>query len=115
MNVSLNPSVVTQVPRASATASGRNSSGASGQGVDPLATENVFLQLFVTQLENQDPTQPQDPSQFVTQLAQFTSLEQSTQMKSDLDAILAQLQTMAGSSGGGTGTGSGSAAAVSNS
>jgi flagellar basal-body rod modification protein FlgD len=51
--------------------------------------------LFVAQLKNQDPTTPADPTQFVTQLAQFSSLEQSTQMKADLDGILAQLQASA--------------------
>jgi flagellar basal-body rod modification protein FlgD len=71
--------------------------------VDPLASENVFLQLFIAQLQNQDPTTPADPTQFVTQLAQFTNLEQSTQQTSDLNAILAQLQAY-GASGSGSGT-----------
>ena len=54
---------------------------------DPLANKNVFLQLLVAQLKNQDPLSPADGLQFVTQLTQFTSLEQSTQMRDDLDAI----------------------------
>jgi flagellar basal-body rod modification protein FlgD len=70
--------------------------------VDPLASENVFLKLFIAQLQNQDPTTPADPTQFVTQLAQFTNLEQSTQQTSDLNAILAQLQSY-GAAGSGTG------------
>jgi len=55
--------------------------------VDPLATEQTFLKLLVAQLQNQDPTQPQDGTQFVAQLAQFSSLEQEVQMRADLDAI----------------------------
>ena len=58
---------------------------------DPLANKQVFLQLLVAQLKHQDPTQPQDGVQFITQLAQFSQLEQSTQMTQDLDAIRTQL------------------------
>jgi len=58
-----------------------------GQTADPLANEQTFLKLLVSQLENQDPESPQDPMQFVTQLAQFTQLEQSIAMKQDLDGI----------------------------
>ena len=35
-----------------------------------------FLQLLVTQLKNQDPLNPSDPTEFTAQLAQFSSLEQ---------------------------------------
>jgi flagellar basal-body rod modification protein FlgD len=35
-----------------------------------------FLQLLVTQLKNQDPLNPEDPTEFTAQLAQFSSLEQ---------------------------------------
>lgn len=40
--------------------------------------QNSFLQLMMTQMKYQDPLQPQDNSQFLAQLAQFTSLEQMT-------------------------------------
>jgi|SRR5579871_695575 len=74
--------------------SGASSSSSDGlSGADALASEQTFLQLFVAQLQNQDPTSPQDPVQFVTQLAQFSGLEQSLQMRQDLDAILKQMQT----------------------
>jgi flagellar basal-body rod modification protein FlgD len=42
-----------------------------------LANKSTFLQLLVAQIKNQDPTQPQDGVQFVSQLAQFSQLEQS--------------------------------------
>jgi flagellar basal-body rod modification protein FlgD len=61
---------------------------------DPLANKNTFLQLLVAQLKHQDPLSPADGLQFVTQLAQFTSLEQSSQMRDDLDAIRASLQSL---------------------
>ncbi len=54
---------------------------------DPVASQNTFLKLLVTQLKNQDPTRPQDGTQFVAQLAQFSGVEQQLQMRQDLDAI----------------------------
>ena len=62
---------------------------------DPLAGKNVFLQLLVAQLKNQDPSNPADGLQFVTQLAQFTTLEQSTAMRDDLHAIRETLEAQA--------------------
>jgi len=50
-------------------------------------TENMFLQLLVAQLQNQDPTNPADSTQFVTQLAQFQTMEQSLNQGQDISAI----------------------------
>lgn len=62
-------------------------------GTDALANEQTFLKLFVAQLKNQDPTNPADGTQFVAQLAQFSQLEQSLQMRQDLDSMLKILST----------------------
>jgi flagellar basal-body rod modification protein FlgD len=66
--------------------------------------KEAFLQLLVTQLQHQDPTQPQDNSQLITQLATFSSLEQLTSINSSLTAIgqllLDQQQKTPSSSGG---------------
>ena len=65
-------------------------SGSSTTATDPaskLANEQTFLKLLVAQMRNQDPTQPQDATQFVGQLAQFSSLEQQIQMRQDLDIL----------------------------
>ena len=70
----------------------QSSSSTSTSGVDSLANEQTFLQLFVAQLQNQDPSSPQDPTQFVSQLAQMSDLEQTLQMRQDLDVILKALQ-----------------------
>ncbi len=43
---------------------------------------NAFLQLLTTELQNQDPTQPSDPTQSVTQLAQFSALQYQQQLTS---------------------------------
>ena len=43
---------------------------------DALGNEQVFLQLLVAQIRNQDPLNPTDSTTFMTQLAQFSDLEQ---------------------------------------
>ncbi len=42
--------------------------------------KNTFLKLMMVQLQNQDPLQPSDPTQYVSELAQLTTLEQTTNM-----------------------------------
>jgi flagellar basal-body rod modification protein FlgD len=71
-----------------------NSSGSSSNatsGVDKLANEQTFLQLLVSQLQNQDPLNPADGTQFVTQLAQFSQLEQMLNISGDVSAIRQQI------------------------
>jgi flagellar basal-body rod modification protein FlgD len=68
-----------------------------------LANESVFLQLLVAQLKNQDPQNPADGTSFVTQLAQFTTLEQDTQSTQDLNQILTLLQATSATGKGATG------------
>jgi flagellar basal-body rod modification protein FlgD len=48
---------------------------------------NEFLTLLVAQLKNQNPMNPTDPTQFVSQLAQFSTVEQLTQSNSTLGNI----------------------------
>lgn len=46
-----------------------------------------FLTLLVTQLQNQDPLNPADSTEFVSQLAQFSALEQMTNVNKNLEVI----------------------------
>jgi flagellar basal-body rod modification protein FlgD len=52
--------------------------------VDGLANESTFLQLLVAQIKNQDPTNPTDSVQFLSQLAQFSQLEQLIGIRQEL-------------------------------
>lgn len=48
-----------------------------------------FLKLFITQLQYQDPLNPQDSSEFVSQLAQLTQVEQAYNTNTNLESLLA--------------------------
>lgn len=48
-----------------------------------------FLKVLMTQLTYQDPLKPMDNQQFMAQMAQFTQLEQTQQLNTKLDALLA--------------------------
>lgn len=74
----------TSTPIVSTGTNGEAITGTSGTTLtNPSSTEvsgNEFLQLMMVQLQNQDPTSPDssDPSQFLTELAQMTQVEQET-------------------------------------
>ena len=48
-----------------------------------------FLRILSSQLNNQDPLQPLDNQQFLSQIAQFSSLQQSQQLNQKIDQLLA--------------------------
>jgi len=83
-------------PMTSGSATGNTSAGTSNLPTAPV-TENMFLQLLVAQLQNQDPTNPADSTQFVTQLAQFQTMEQSVNQGQDISAIRQDLDKIAAS------------------
>lgn len=55
---------------------------------------NMFLTLMLKQLECQDPTEPTDNTQWLSQLAQYSSLEQMTQMNSGLENCAKYINAM---------------------
>lgn len=59
---------------------------ASKTGNDSLG-KDAFLQLLVTQMQHQNPLDPQDNSEFVAQLAQFSSLEGITSLNDSVSSI----------------------------
>ncbi len=61
---------------------------------DPLANKEVFLSLLVAQIKNQDPMNPTDSVQFLTQLSQFTQTEQTLGIREDLKAIRSAIEAL---------------------
>jgi flagellar basal-body rod modification protein FlgD len=47
-----------------------------------------FLKILTAQLNNQDPLKPVDTEEFVAQIAQFATLEQSRQLNVKIDSLL---------------------------
>lgn len=86
-------------------ATSANSTNTTSSSTSSFTNEQTFLQLLVAQIQNQDPMSPTDSTQFVTQLAQFSSLEQLIGIKQDLDTQNASITTPNGSTQTQTGTG----------
>lgn len=71
-----------------------NNSSPAGKTQSPANANSImnkddFLKLLIAQMTHQDPTSPMDSGQFVTQMAQFTSLEQTQNMGSAIDQLVA--------------------------
>jgi len=79
------------------TATTQSPSGSAGSG----SVDSMFMELLITQLKNQDPLSPMDPSTFVQQLAQVTSLDQLTQINQLLQSKLGGTSGTTNSSSGG--------------
>lgn len=86
----------------SATSSSSTSTGLGGSA----PTEQMFLQLLVAQMKYQDPMNPTDSTQFVSQLAQFSDLEQTIAIRKDTDTLAGTSSTTTSSSSGADTSGS---------
>ena len=80
-----------------AAAAAQTASGAASSVRNTLNYNN-FLKLLVAQLQNQDPTNPADPTSFVSQLASFSAVEQQINANSKLDALLTEASLSQGAS-----------------
>jgi flagellar basal-body rod modification protein FlgD len=68
---------------------GGSVSAASGAATQNLGVSQLdFLKILATQLSFQDPMKPIDNQEFIAQLAQFTTLEQTRQLGDSLQALL---------------------------
>lgn len=81
-------STVANVSSYSSTANTENSSSNSRVPSQTLDQAD-FLQLLTTQMSNQDPMNPQSDAEFIAQMAQFSSLEQSKAMMADMASLRA--------------------------
>jgi len=62
-------------------------SGATNLQANSLGMED-FLKILLTQLTYQDPLKPMDNQQFMAQMAQFTSLEQTQQLNTKIETLI---------------------------
>jgi len=73
--------------------------GSFAQSINKTMGKEDFLKLLVTQLRFQDPLSPDDPKEFVAQLAQFSSLEQQINVNQNLEGVGQVLSTVKDSLG----------------
>ena len=73
----------------STTSANTNStSAASKKTSNDELDQSDFLRLLTTQLQNQDPTKPLDGQEFTAQLAQFSTLNVMTDIKTSVDTLV---------------------------
>lgn len=65
---------------------------AGGKGLTTSLDKDDFLKILLTQLTHQDPTQPMEDREFVSQMATFSTLEQITNMNDDVAEIFSMLK-----------------------
>ena len=80
--------VTSTTPTTNNTTSTTNTTTATTAANQNTVDYNTFLQLLVTELQNQDPTSPTDPTQYLSQLASFSAVGQSVQTNAKLDTML---------------------------
>ncbi len=68
----------------SVTATSASTSTSSAAGVSQTLTAADFLQILVAEFSNQDPTSPTDPTQYATQMVDFSDLGQLQNINQDL-------------------------------
>ena len=70
------------------TTSGTSSSTSSSSTTTQTLDYDSFLKLLLAQMQNQDPLNPMDSTEYVSQLASFSNVEQGLKMNTKLDQLL---------------------------
>jgi flagellar basal-body rod modification protein FlgD len=73
----------------SATSSSNSAATSSTKPASSTIDYNTFLQLMIAEMKYQDPTNPTDTSEYMSQFAQFSTVEQGIQTNNKLDSLLA--------------------------
>jgi len=68
-------------------ATGTGNSGSTTGSTSASSLESTFLSLLVTELQNQDPTQPVDPTQMVSEMISLNQLDQLININQTLSAL----------------------------
>jgi flagellar basal-body rod modification protein FlgD len=76
---------------------GTNADAATRLPTQTLGQDD-FLKLLVAQLSTQDPMNPQKDTEFIAQMAQFSTLEQTRSMQSDMSGLRTDQQVVQGNS-----------------
>ena len=87
MNVT--PSTTSNDPAATAT------EVMNSPGNDASSIRNEFLTLMIAQIQNQDPTNPIDGTEYVTQLAQFSQVESLEHMRANQATSMVMMENLA--------------------
>ncbi len=89
-------SSINSLASAIGTATNSTNSTSNSAAVAPSAantlTANDFIQFMVTQLQNQDPLNPTDSNQMLTQMSEIGQLESSTNLQTSLTSMVQQNQ-----------------------
>jgi flagellar basal-body rod modification protein FlgD len=64
-----------------------------GKAFKPDLDKDDFLKILITQLQHQDPTNPMQDKEFIAQMAQFSSLEQMTNMATSFGKLSSVLNS----------------------
>ncbi len=108
MGISLTNPLATSQTQAPATTPSASAASSAASATSSLANQNTFLQLLVAQLQNQDPLNPEDGTQFVSQLAQLSELQQVISINQGVSTIATDITTPATSNSGSTTSSAGS-------
>jgi flagellar basal-body rod modification protein FlgD len=88
-------------PVSSTSSTNNSTTTTSSTSSNSEVSQQQFLTILLAQMKNQDPLNPMDDTQFITQLAQFSSLEQLEKVNENLSAgmyldIFSQAASMMG-------------------
>jgi flagellar basal-body rod modification protein FlgD len=91
MTISSNPSTAAQ--SATGAAGSASSANSANSAANAVGTQSAFLQLLVTQMQNQDPLNPMDNSQITSQLAQISTVDGITTLNTSIQQLVSNNNT----------------------
>jgi flagellar basal-body rod modification protein FlgD len=78
---------------ATSAASAANAASNANSAANAVGSQSAFLQLLVTQMQNQDPLNPMDNSQITSQLAQISTVDGITSLNTSMQALISSNNT----------------------